>query len=168
MEDPLEWRRLVESIRSDLGIDEGGEMSKAATIAQNSLRILSEELYTKSTRFLLELIQNADDNAYASGTTPQLSIVYRTDGFLWFGCNELGFSEANLRALCTVSESIKKVAGNKKGYIGEKGMGFKSVFRVADVVWIKSGALSVSSYPALNAHSPFAIVIREPANTSLC
>ena len=121
MDDPVQARLLVESIRSDLGIDEGGSLSKVATIAQNSLRMLSEELYSKPTRFLLELIQNADDSTYLAGISPQLSIVYRTDGFLWFGCNERGFSEANLRALCTVSESTKKVEGNRKGYIGEKG-----------------------------------------------
>ena len=134
-----------------MGIDEDGKLKKTATIAQNALRIISAQLYSKPTHFLLELLQNADDNAYAADTTPKLSVVYRDDGFLWFGCNERGFSEANLRALCTVDESTKKVQGTSKEYTGEKGIGFKSVFRVADVVWIKSGALSVS---LAKLHSP--------------
>lgn len=146
MNDPHEAQRLVESIRSALGIDNGGELSQTAKIAENSLRMLSEELYSKPTRFLLELIQNADDNVYDADIDPHLSIVYRTDGFLWFGCNERGFTEANLRALCTVSESTKKVEDNRKGYIGEKGIGFKSVFKVASEVFCQSGALKVGAY----------------------
>lgn len=143
MDDPTEARRLVESIRYDLGIEEDGTLSKVGQLAQNALHVLSEELYSKPTRFLLELIQNADDNKYAGDVSPQLSIVYRP-GFLWFGINEIGFSAANLRALCAVGESTKKIEGNRKGYIGEKGIGFKAVYKVADVVWIQSRALSVS------------------------
>lgn len=105
--------------------------------------MLSEELYSKPTHFLLELIQNADDNKYAPDVTPKLSIVYRKDGYLWVGCNELGFTAANVEAICRIAASTKKVEGSQKGYIGEKGIGFKSVFKVADSVWIKSGALQV-------------------------
>ena len=39
------------------------------------------------------------------------------------------FGEANVRSLCSVGKSTKKKA---EGYIGEKGIGFKSVFRVTD------------------------------------
>ena len=90
---------------------------------------------------MLELIQNADDNKYGVDVVPRLTFVYRTDGFLWIGCNELGFSPANVRAICGIGGSTKKVEGSQKGYIGEKGIGFKSVFKVAEKVWIKSGAL---------------------------
>lgn len=47
-----------------------------------------------------------------------------------------------MRAICRIAQSTKKVSGNQKGYIGEKGIGFKAVFKVANVVWIKSGAFS--------------------------
>lgn len=43
--------------------------------------------------------------------------------------NEIGFSEENIRALCDVGNSTKK--GQSAGYIGKKGIGFKSVFRVS-------------------------------------
>lgn len=48
--------------------------------------------------------------------------------------NEAGFTTANIRALCDVGNSTK--AGINTGYIGHKGIGFKSVFRVSynDVV----------------------------------
>ena len=121
MDDVDQARDLIRAIRADLGINDDGTTTKVATIAENSLKLLSEELYSKPTRFLLELIQNADDNKYSTDVTPQLSIVYRRDGYLWMGCNELGFSKANVEAICTVGESTKKlVEGTRKGYIGEK------------------------------------------------
>lgn len=87
----------------------------------------------------MELIQNADDNTYAPGIDPLLKLVYREDGYLWVGCNEVGFSQANVEAICDINDSTKKVKDAAKGYIGEKGIGFKSVFKVADVVWVSSG-----------------------------
>lgn len=56
-------------------------------------------------------------------------------------CNENGFNDNNLRAICSVGNSSK--TGNQ-GYIGEKGIGFKSVFMVAWKVHIQSGAFSFS------------------------
>ena len=100
---------------------------------------LSTQLYTKPTHFILELIQNADDNTYPLGVDPLLTLVYREDGYLWVGCNEVGFSKANVEAICDVNDSTKKVKDATKGYIGEKGIGFKAVFKVADVVWVSSG-----------------------------
>lgn len=85
------------------------------------------------------MIQNADDNSYASGVDPLLTLVYRDDGYLWVGCNEVGFSKANVEAICDINDSTKTVKDATKGYIGEKGIGFKSVFKVADVVWVSSG-----------------------------
>lgn len=54
-------------------------------------------------------------------------------------CNEDGFTEANLRAICSIGQSSKTGA---QGYIGEKGIGFKSVFKVAWKVHIQSGDYS--------------------------
>ncbi len=54
-------------------------------------------------------------------------------------CNEDGFTEANLRAICSVGKSSKVGA---QGYIGEKGIGFKSVFKIAWKVHIQSGNFS--------------------------
>ena len=57
------------------------------------------------------------------------------------GCNELGFTPSNVQAICRIGGSTKKVEAARKGYIGEKGIGFKSIFKVADKVWVSSGAL---------------------------
>ena len=45
--------------------------------------------------------------------------------------NEVGFTPANMKALCDVGNSTK--SGSGAGYIGHKGIGFKSVFRVSFV-----------------------------------
>lgn len=50
--------------------------------------------------------------------------------------NELGFTEADVRALCNVGSSTK--AGGSGGYIGHKGIGFKSCFGVSDCPAIHS------------------------------
>ena len=53
--------------------------------------------------------------------------------------NEDGFNEANVKAICGTSQSTKT---NAQGYIGEKGIGFKSVFKVASKVHIQSEPFS--------------------------
>ena len=101
---------------------------------------LSRQLYDKETHFLLELIQNADDNTYDCAI-PSLDFTYRR-GSLRVDCNEIGFTESNVRAICKIGESTKVGLGQSTRYIGEKGIGFKSVFKVASVVYISSGNFS--------------------------
>lgn len=107
-----------------------------------ALDILSDQLYTKPTHFLLELIQNADDNTFPSRSMPRLHLtLYQEDGKGIFrsDCNEVGFTFQQLDALTQIGKSTKKAADGRKGYIGEKGIGFKSVFKVADLVRVASG-----------------------------
>ena len=121
MDSVEEARALIRQIRAQKRVDENGGNDQNANDLEEALNVMSTQLYSKPTHFLLELIQNADDNKYAPGTTPQLSIIYRRDGYLWVGCNELGFSAGNVHAICRISASTKKVIeGSQKGYIGEK------------------------------------------------
>ena len=53
-------------------------------------------------------------------------------------CNEAGFTEENVKSICRAGRSTKV----SKGYIGEKGLGFKSAFKVAEIVRISSGPYS--------------------------
>jgi hypothetical protein len=102
-----------------------------------ALRLLAEELNTKETHFILELLQNAEDNQY-DGKQPELTLRIDVDdptGTSSHGCllvlnNEVGFQPENVRGVCSVGQSTKKNRSN--AYIGEKGIGFKSVFRVTD------------------------------------
>lgn len=105
---------------------------------------ISDQLYQTPTRFLLELIQNADDNRYHISVSPSLRLsLYKRDGGQYFrtDCNEVGFTLGQIDALVGLGKSTKTADGSRaeKGYIGEKGIGFKSVFKVADVVHIRSG-----------------------------
>lgn len=99
-----------------------------------ALKLLSEDLYSKHTHFVLELVQNADDNHYPDNRVPRLAFQLKPDCLVVVN-NEIGFSEENVRALCSVGRSSK---AKKKGYIGEKGIGFKSVFTVSDAPEIHS------------------------------
>jgi hypothetical protein len=93
---------------------------------------------------VFELLQNADDNYYtkarADGDVPFVSFQVYPHRIV-LECNEDGFTKENIEALCNVGESSKTGA---RGYIGEKGIGFKSVFMVAWKAHIQSGNLSFS------------------------
>jgi hypothetical protein len=54
----------------------------------------------------------------------------------------MGFSRRNAEAICKIGKSTKGGLNKSSRYIGEKGIGFKSVFKIADVVWIQSGHYS--------------------------
>lgn len=99
---------------------------------------LASDLYDTPTRFLQELLQNADDNSYPENVTPTLKLTYRP-GALRVDCNEIGFTAKDVEAICSTRQSTKSGRNHAKGFTGEKGIGFKSVFKVADIVWISSG-----------------------------
>lgn len=103
---------------------------------------LVDNLYSKESRFLYELIQNAEDNSYftatADGEEPFLAFKLYPDRIL-IDSNEDGFSKSDIRDICSVGNSKKK---HNAGYIGEKGIGFKSVFKIAQKVHIQSGPFS--------------------------
>ncbi|KAF1816496.1 hypothetical protein P152DRAFT_428616 [Eremomyces bilateralis CBS 781.70] len=109
-----------------------------------STRTLATNLYAKDTRFVFELIQNAEDNKYSIAESaledPFLSFTLER-GQIIIDSNEDGFTEQNIQAICSVGESTK---ANSQGYIGEKGIGFKSVFKVARKVHVQSGPFSFS------------------------
>ena len=85
-----------------------------------SLYRLSKELYSRDSHFVLELIQNADDNIYnidnfSLGETASIAFILQQKRIIILN-NEVGFSEANVRALCDVGKSTKGI--HHKGYIG--------------------------------------------------
>ena len=52
--------------------------------------------------------------------------------------NQIGFSKDEVEAICSINSSTKKNKTGTNDSIGEKGIGFKSVFRAADMVWLSS------------------------------
>ncbi|KXJ87885.1 hypothetical protein Micbo1qcDRAFT_215118 [Microdochium bolleyi] len=121
-------------IRADKGLDGSSIPQGIIDDLQAATKVLSDQLYAKSTRFILELIQNADDNEYSPDAVPSLEFIF-TGSHLRVDCNETGFTPKNVESICSIGRSSKAGCA---GYVGEKGIGFKSVFRAADVVWIAS------------------------------
>ncbi|MBQ4446971.1 MAG: hypothetical protein II897_01585 [Clostridia bacterium] len=97
---------------------------------------------TERSRFFNELIQNADDCVYREGAIPRFTAKQQGNKLIT-EYNEVGFSRANIRSLTAIGESTKKRLINRDlGTIGEKGVGFKSIFSVASEVKIYSGEYS--------------------------
>ncbi|KAJ0329922.1 hypothetical protein COL5a_003750 [Colletotrichum fioriniae] len=119
----------------------GENRFKVEEALSNAHRMSGLSVITNA-RFVFELLQNADDNHYEkareSGTAPFVSYKIFPDKIV-LECNEDGFSPENLKAICAIGQSSKTGA---QGYIGEKGIGFKSVFMVAWKVHIHSNYFS--------------------------
>ncbi|XP_021290702.1 uncharacterized protein LOC110421426 [Herrania umbratica] len=137
---------VIESIRRDeFGLDpslsdmESSMLKKQHARLGRALHCLSQELYSQDSHFLLELVQNADDNVYSGNVEPTLTFILQESGIIVLN-NEQGFSAQNIRALCDVGSSTKR---GYAGYIGKKGIGFKSVFRVTDAPEIHSNGFHV-------------------------
>ncbi|KAJ5564354.1 hypothetical protein N7513_000596 [Penicillium frequentans] len=113
-------------------------------LAGNGIIHVAKDLYDADARFIFELIQNADDNKYsAADHQGQLRFLHFNlhHDRIMVESNEDGFSEQDLRAICSIHQSTKREAG---GYVGHKGIGFKSVFKVAHKVHIQSGPFCFS------------------------
>jgi hypothetical protein len=126
--------------RNTYGINLDGFIKQRNVLAEvlnNALEELSERMYEKDIHFVFELIQNAEDNLYNTKITPELSFMLLnqdpTDTLGCEGClcvinNERGFIEENIRGISGIGQSTKT---KQQGFIGEKGIGFKSVFIVS-------------------------------------
>ncbi|CAF2878871.1 unnamed protein product [Rotaria sp. Silwood2] len=125
----------IESIRRGFGVDSGLDASGQSIVnnlqgmIERSLQKLSNDLYSEQGHFVLELIQNADDNQYASDCLPTLRFVL-SDKRILVCNNEIGFQPNNVDAICNVGATTK--GKHKQGYAGHKGIGFKSVFMVSN------------------------------------
>ena len=120
-----EWYHVSESERGKDSIN-------------NAVQSLAEDLYKEHIHFIFELIQNAEDNTYDDPLLYPPSLSFRltktdptdsegSNGALIIQNNETGFNRADVDAICALGRTTKK---KEQGYIGEKGIGFKSVFRV--------------------------------------
>ncbi|KAJ3567402.1 hypothetical protein NPX13_g6776 [Xylaria arbuscula] len=110
----------------------------------SSVITLSKNLYTSSARFVFEMLQNADDNSYsrARARHEEPYVAFNVSPrYITVECNEDGFTRKNLSAICSIGKSSKM---GVQGYIGEKGIGFKSVFMAAYKVHIQSENFSFS------------------------
>ncbi|KAF6161573.1 hypothetical protein GIB67_009452 [Kingdonia uniflora] len=109
-----------------------------------AVKNLSAELYAKDVHFLMELIQNAEDNEYSEGIKPSLEFVLTSEDITATGAkstllvfnNEKGFFKKNIESICSV------------------GIGFKSVFLITAQPYIFSNGYQIrfSEEPALDCN----------------
>ncbi|KAE8123810.1 hypothetical protein FH972_018734 [Carpinus fangiana] len=142
-------REHVEDIRRTK-FSIGGEPNPLTEDLHQAVKNLSAELYAKDVHFLMELIQNAEDNDYLEDRPPSLEFVLTSEDITATGAphtllifnNEKGFSPKNIDSICSIGRSTKK-GYRKRGYIGEKGIGFKSVFLVTSQPYIFSNGYQI-------------------------
>ncbi|KAL2539645.1 DNA binding [Abeliophyllum distichum] len=143
-------REHVEEIRRSKFSIGAGEPNPLTEDLHQAVKNLSAELYAKDVHFLMELIQNAEDNEYREGVDPSLQFVITSKDITGTGAtstllifnNEKGFSRKNIESICSIGRSTKK-NNRKRGYIGEKGIGFKSVFLITSQPYIFSNGYQI-------------------------
>lgn len=137
-DDPREVIEYIRRVEYGVGAELTGEgaviLRKVKRKYGKLLSTVANELNSEDNHFLLELIQNAQDNKYSDDVEPTIKFK-ATPELLVVENNELGFTPLNVKSLCSAAESTKT---DKTIYIGEKGIGFKSVFKVTDAPEIHS------------------------------
>jgi hypothetical protein len=96
-----------------------------------SHKIIGEQLYSKQTHFIFELLQNAEDE----GAT-KVKIIFNDDKLI-FEHNGKAFDINDIEAITSFGNNERKKL--KPNAIGRFGIGFKSVFSVTEKPEIKSG-----------------------------
>ena len=153
---PPSPKKVIESIRKEVfGLDKYGRPSHLSTqllgTFENLLTIVSNDIYSSNVHFIYELIQNAQDNTYPHDQINSLKFVLLdydptnsegSEGCLCVFNNEVGFSQDDIGSICSAGDSTKKKK-KMEGYIGEKGIGFKSVFRISSYPHIFSNGYQI-------------------------
>lgn len=124
MEDNIKKKRVVEDIRKQI------EASKDTHIWSdyvNALKLISQVVFTRSSGFILELIQNAEDAGIGLESAGVFEIRLNQDR-VKVTHNGCPFSDDDVKALCGIRSSKKP----ERGTLGYLGIGFKSVFKVTD------------------------------------
>ncbi|RZC54577.1 hypothetical protein C5167_013428 [Papaver somniferum] len=153
---PKEHIEKIRRVKFSIGAKETNHLTEDSSFCSvtedlhQAVKNLSAELYAKDVHFLMEIIQNAEDNEYPEGVKPSLEFVMTTADITATGApatllvfnNEKGFSSKNINSICSVGNSTKK--GHRQcGYIGEKGIGFKSVFLITAQPYIYSNGYQI-------------------------
>src|SRR3989337_4380708 len=98
-----EQQEIVEAIRKEF---RGSEGTRIVTDYVNALRLVSQVVFTRSSGFVLELIQNAEDSGLLLGEPGEITISLNRQR-LKFTHHGRPFSEENVRAICGIRSSKK-------------------------------------------------------------
>ena len=114
------WRRQVQLVLANLALGEK---------QHEEIRSLTDQVANEYRgRFLLELLQNASDQATKAELSSSTVHIVRTDDLLCVTNEGEPFDEPGFTAILRGGLSSKSVAK----YVGHKGVGFKAVFAVSD------------------------------------
>jgi len=153
MKNPQKAKKIIENIQREI------EASKVTHIWDdylNALKLISQVVFTRSSGFILELIQNAED-AGLGLKIPGVFEIRINKSRVKITHNGRPFSEEDVRALCGIRSSKKP----EKGTLGYLGIGFKSVFKVADRAEIYSNGFQ---FKFDRNHKDW----KDPSNTPWC
>ena len=142
VEDGKNYIELLKKFREAVAENDKFHGKNYSQLLKSVLSVGEDGLYSNNLRFIFELIQNVDDCDYEKTDFCCLDMkfdFYRDQIILTY--NEKGFTPFNVFAITGIAEAAKNISSTKNE-IGEKGIGFKSVFGVAKKVWIKSGFFS--------------------------
>ncbi len=130
MESAIEKKAAIERVRREF---KDSERVRTWPDYVNALKLISQVVFTRSSAFVLELIQNAEDAGLGLDHAGEVTIKVNRDR-LKFVHNGRPFEEKNLEAICGIRPSKKP----EQGTLGYLGIGFKSVFKVSDCAEVYS------------------------------
>lgn len=149
----LEAKQHVEQIRRErFWLDDASRSpseNPLMAMLGRAMNQLATGIFEHAHHYVFELTQNADDNRNAKNADRFLKFVLLEDdptgtprcrGCLCVMNDENGFEAKHVESLWDIGNSTKR--GNREGYIGEKGIGFKSVFLISDRPHIISNGYS--------------------------
>jgi hypothetical protein len=122
---------VVESIRNEIETARG---TRIWIDYVNSLKLISQVVFTRSSGFILELLQNAEDAGIGLEGEGEFAIDIN-DRRVRITHTGKAFDDLDVRSICGVHSSKKP----ERGTLGYLGIGFKSVFKVSDAPEIYSG-----------------------------
>lgn len=148
----LQRERLIRDIFKRTGYSPTDSLNIA-----NALRNFQLELYTKTERFVFEILQNADDFPIKPDEAVSINFETLAENLL-ITHNGRPFTEKDVRSICSIGDSAKAKDESATGY---KGIGFKSVFTHSSRVFIYSGGYSFCFDSEYGSYNNFDSLFRE-------
>ncbi|VVB88499.1 Uncharacterised protein [uncultured archaeon] len=124
MKEILDNKRVIEFIQNEIEASKGTHIWSDYV---NALKLISQVVFTRSSGFVLELIQNAEDSGMGLNY-PGVFNIRINKSRVKVMHNGSPFSSDDVKAICGIRSSKKP----EKGTLGYLGIGFKSVFKVTD------------------------------------
>lgn len=114
------WKNRVSAIHANVREGEKNHRELANVAAQ-----IGADYHD---RFIIELLQNASDQATAASRPQSMVTLIRTSHLIAFANEGTPFTDEGLRSITSPGLSTK----NPQEAIGNKGVGFKPVFQVSE------------------------------------